>query len=136
MKLTFDTDTTLFQTLKADSEITSELSGGIYIRQRPDNSTKEDIVVNTIALSQEFAPQIGTSNINIHVTDKTVNIGGAQQKVADLARLKVLSKLVVDRIRAVVVPGLSMSIEVQNTIREPEINQHYVNIRINWSIHE
>ena len=136
MKQIFDTDTVLFQTLKSDASLTSQLSGGIYIRQRPDNSVNEDIVINTIALSQEFAPQIGTSNINIHVADKTVNIGGVQQKVADLSRLKTLSSLVLEKIRGTVIKGLSMSIEPQNLIREPEINQHYVNIRINWNIHE
>ena len=136
MKQIFDTDTVLFQTLKSDASLTSQLSWGIYIRQRPDNSVKEDIVVNTIALSQEFAPQIGTSNINIHVADKTVNIGGVQQKVADLSRLKTLSALVLEKIRGTVIKGLSMSIDPQNLIREPEINQHYVNIRINWNIHE
>ena len=65
MKQIFDTDTILFQTLKNDSGIAAQLSGGVYIRQRPDNSVKEDIVVNTIALSQEYAPQIGTSNIKL-----------------------------------------------------------------------
>ena len=136
MKQIFDTDTILFQTLKNDSAIASQLTGGVYIRQRPDNSVKEDIVVNTIALSQEYAPQIGTSNINIHVSDKTVNIGGVQQKVADLVRLKTLSGLVLDKIRTVVVQGLTMTIEPQNLIKEDEISQHYVNIRISWNIHQ
>ena len=136
MKQIFDTDTILFQTLKNDSAIASQLTGGVYIRQRPDNSVKEDIVVNTIALSQEYAPQIGTSNINIHVADKLVNIGGAQQKVPDLSRLKLLSGLVLDKIRTVVIQGLTMTIEPQNLIKEDEINQHYVNIRINWNIHQ
>ena len=136
MKQIFDTDTILFQTLKNDSAIASQLTGGVYIRQRPDNSVKEDIVVNTIALSQEYAPQIGTSNINIHVADKTANIGGVQQKVADLVRLKTLSGLVLDKIRTVVVQGLTMSIEPQNLIKEDEISQHYVNIRISWNIHQ
>ena len=136
MKQIFDTDTILFQTLKNDSAIASQLTGGVYIRQRPDNSVKEDIVVNTIALSQEYAPQIGTSNINIHVADKTVNIGGVQQKVADLVRLKTLSGLVLDKIRTVVVQGLTMTIEPQNLIKEDEISQHYVNIRISWNIHQ
>lgn len=136
MKQIFDTDTILFQTLKNDSAIASQLTGGVYIRQRPDNSVKEDIVVNTITLSQEYAPQIGTSNINIHVADKTVNIGGVQQKVADLVRLKTLSGLVLDKIRTVVVQGLTMTIEPQNLIKEDEISQHYVNIRISWNIHQ
>lgn len=136
MKQIFDTDTILFKTLKEDSSISYELTGGVYIRQRPDNSIKEDIVVNTITLSQAYAPQIGTSNINIHVADKTVNIGGIQQKVQDLTRLKLLSGLVLNKIRTTVIAGLTMTIEPQSIIQEPDINQHYVNIRINWNIHQ
>lgn len=136
MKMTFDTDTILFQTIKSDSAITSALTGGVYVNQRPDNSTKDDIVVNTITLSQDSLPQIGTSNINIHVADKSVTIGGVQQRVADNAKLKVLAGLVLEKIRGTVINGLSMSIEPQTVIHEPAINQHYVNIRINWNIHE
>lgn len=137
MKQTFDTDEVLYRTLKADSGLTAgALTGDIWIRQRPESSKLEDIVVNTITLSQESLPQIGTSNINIHVPDITVTIGGAQSKVSDDKRLKALSALVLSAIRGVSVAGLKMIIEAQTVIQEPEVNQHYVNIRINWNIHD
>jgi len=135
MKQTFDTDTTLFQVINATAAIVSEISGKVYVDQRPDDSVLEDIVINTINLSQEYLPQIGTSNINVHVSDKVVTIGGRQQKVADRARLKVVSALVLDAIRSTVIKGLTMTIENQVVIKETEIAQHYVNIRINWNIH-
>lgn len=135
MKQTFDTDTTLFQVINATAAIVSEISGKVYVDQRPDDSVSEDIVINTINLSQEYLPQIGTSNINVHVSDKVVTIGVRQQKVADRARLKVISALVLDAIRSTVVKGLTMTIENQVVIQEAEIAQHYVNIRINWNIH-
>lgn len=136
MKQTFDTNEILFQILKGSGAITSAISGVVYVDPRPLNSEKEDIVINTIALTQDSEPQIGTSNINIHVPDKTVSIGAVQQKVTDNARLKVISGLVLDAIRAAKVQGLSMVIETQsNPLPEAEINQHYINIRINWNIH-
>lgn len=135
MRQTFDTDATLFQVLKATNALVSEISGGIYVDQRPDDSVKEDIVINTITLSQEYFPQIGTSNINVHVSDKVVTVGGKQQKVADRERLKLISGLVLNAIRSTVIRGLTMTIENQVVIQEAEIAQHYVNIRINWNIH-
>jgi len=135
MKQTFDTDSILFGILKGNTELEGVISGGIYIRQRPDNSIKEDIVVNTIDLTQEYAPQIGTSNINIHCLDMPVIIEGTQQKKANLARLRSISELVLGIVRAVKIDGLTFTPSNQTLIQEAEINQHYVNIRINWNIH-
>lgn len=136
MKQTFDTNEILFALLKSSSAITSSINGGVYVDQRPLNSEKEDITINTIVLSQDSEPQLGTSNVNIHVPDKTASIGGVQQKVTDNARLKTISGLVLEAIRAAKVQGLKMLVETQsNPLAESEINQHYVNIRISWNIH-
>ncbi len=134
MKQTFDTDTILFQKLKA-SAISSEITGGIYKRKRPLNSVKEDIVVNTITLSQDFHPQLGTSNVNIHVPDVSVSISGVSQKMPNEARMKELSEMVISLIRDSFVQGLLMNLESQTVITDPETDQHYVNIRVNWNIH-
>lgn len=135
MKNTFDTDTYLFEILKGTAAITSGISGGIYTGQRPLNSVLEDITINTIALMQEYAPQLGTSNINIHVADQSITIGGVQQKMANRTRLKAISDLVLTAVRAGKITGVGFTIENQTTIQVPETSQHYVNIRINWFIH-
>lgn len=135
MKQTYDTDSILFKLLRDSPAIATTISGGVYAGQRPDNSTMEDIVVNTIALTQDSLPQQGTSNINIHVPDKVVTIGTSQQKLEDRARLKLIAGLVLDTMRAASVSGVKIAVESQNTIREPAIHQHYVNIRITWNIH-
>lgn len=135
MKNTFDTDTYLFGILKASNLLTSTISGNIYTGQRPLNSTAEDITINTIVLTQENPPQLGVSNINIHVLDQTVNIGGVQQKLANRLRLKTILNIVLELIRASKIEGVGYTIENQTTIQEPDIFQHYVNIRINWFIH-
>jgi hypothetical protein len=136
MKQTYDTDSVLFGLLKGANSITSSITGGVYVGQRPANSEKEDIVINTIALTQDSTPQIGTSVINIHVSDVLKNIGGVQQKVENRDRLKTISDLVLTTIRSSKVLGLKLSVDSQATIQEPDLFQHYVNIRVNWNIHE
>jgi hypothetical protein len=135
MKQTYDTDAIIFGILKASTQLTSAISGGIYAGQRPDNSEKEDIVVNTINLTQEFQPQIGTSNVNIHVPDKLQTVGGVQMKIEDRVRLKLLSGYVLEALRDSRIVGLKIIVTNQNTIREADIYQHFVNIRIDWNIH-
>lgn len=132
---TFDTDAILYKLLNGSTSVKSLISGGIYVRKRPDGSELQDIVVNTIALSQEYEPQIGTSNINIHVSDLTVTAAGKQQKMPNIEKMKTISANVLELVRSTKIAGLAMVVENQTTIQEPEINQHYVNIRINWFIH-
>lgn len=65
-----ETDDILFEILNASAELKAALSGGIYVQgERPDNSGKEDVVINNLFLNHEV-PQTGTSNVNIHVPDK------------------------------------------------------------------
>lgn len=137
MKLTYDTDTMLANILKGDGVITSTITGGIYSGDdaRPDNSTKEDIAINTIDLTQEYLPQLGVSNVNIHVPDITLKINGEQQKKANRARLKQLTELVVKTLKAANIPGVSLVVTNQKELAQTEISQHFVNIRIDWILH-
>lgn len=135
MKQTFDTDSILYQILNGSPAILSAISGGVYIDERPDGSEAEDIVVNTIDLTQEHAPQLGTSNLNIHVSDIDVQINGVQQKKKNRERLKSLTTIVLDALKSAKIEGLALIVTNQTTIKEPTINQHYVNIRVDWVIH-
>lgn len=132
---TYDTDAIIYGILKASQEVTSAIGGGIYAGQRPDGSQADDIVVNTISLTQEYEPQIGTSNVNIHVKDIDIKTGSVTMKVEDRTKLKTITGHVLTALRAAKIQGLTLTVTSQNTIREPEINQHFVNIRIDWSIH-
>jgi len=135
MKQTFDTDSILYQILNGSPAILSAISGGVYIDERPDGSEAEDIVVNTIDLTQEHAPQLGTSNVNIHVSDIDVQINGVQQKKKNRERLKSLTTIVLDALKSAKIEGLALIVTNQTTIKEPTINQHNVNIRVDWVIH-
>ena len=134
MKQTFDTDSILFGILK-NAPVKNAISGGIYVGDdRPDDSEDEDIVVNSIYLTQDYHPQIGTSNVNIYVSDKKMDINGKQQIQSNRVRLKALSAKAMDALRNAKVPGLLFTIESQNVLAEPNSKQHFVNIRISWNI--
>lgn len=134
MKTTFDTDTFLFSLLR-ESPVSAAINGGIYVGDdRPDDSVKEDIVVNSIDLTQDYLPQIGTSNVNIFVPDKVVTIGGKQQLKANRTRLKELSNMAIETLRNANITGLKLILVNQTILAEPSVNQHFTNIRINWNI--
>lgn len=134
MKTIFDTDAILFSLLK-QSPVSTDISGGIYVGDdRPDDSTKEDIVVNSIDLTQDYLPQIGTSNVNVYVPDKTVKIGGKQQLQANRPRLKELSDMAIETLRSANITGLKIILGSQNVLEESGVKQHFVNIRIDWNI--
>lgn len=134
MKQTFDLDEIMFKLLNVKT-ITDEISGGIYLGDgRPEDSSKEDVVVNSIDLTQDYLPQVATTNVNIYVPDKPFQIDGKCQFVACRDKLKAIAGKVVAVLRNAVVPGLKFVIEAQNFLREESIKQHYVNIRISWNI--
>lgn len=134
MKQSFDTDTILCRILNS-SPVKDEISGGIYYQDdRPNDSEKEDIVINTVTLSQDFHPQLGESNINVFVPDKLVTINGKQQRKTDRVRLKELSEIITTAIRNANIKGLKAIIKWQTVLAVHEVNQHFSNIRISWNI--
>ena len=134
--LSFDTDDILFTVLDASEELKDAINGGIYVQgERPDNSEKEDIVVNNIVLSHSY-PQSGTSNINIHASDLKLKIKGQEQRKANREKLRFLTEIVVRTLKAANIEGLTFWIENETVIKEPVVSQHYTNLRINWNIHK
>lgn len=134
MKQTFDLDEILYRLLNGNSDLKSSISGSIYLGQRPDGSEKEDIVVSTISLTQEYIPQIATSNINVHVSDLLQSVEGKQMKFENRVRIKAITEKVLTIIRNAKFEDLTVYLEAQNVIREPNIFQSYSNIRLNWLI--
>ncbi|MBS7401324.1 MAG: hypothetical protein KIG16_02295, partial [Eubacteriales bacterium] len=78
---------------------TSAKGGCYHEGDRPDNSTEEDIVVNTVDLAIDTTPQIGTSNVNIYVSDTPKKIKGKIMLSANNQRLKALAREVTAIIR-------------------------------------
>lgn len=131
MKSAFDTDAILFSLLNGNTSV----KGGCYVRDtRPEDSTDEAIVVNTIDLEQDALPQIGTSNINIYVPDTSKKIKGKVQVSENSKRLKALTEEVLAIIRKANIKGLKLWPGAMTVMDEPTTKQHFVNIRINWNI--
>lgn len=132
MKTTFDTDAILFALLNGKMSN----KGGCYAGDdsRPENSTSEDVVVNTIDLSQDTLPQIGTSNINIYVSDTSKKIGGKMQVLVNRPRLKALANEALELVRNANIDGLMIIPGKMTVMYEPNTKQHFANIRIDWNI--
>lgn len=134
MKTTFDTDSILYNIL-LNSPLKNAISGGFYLGEdRPDDSEEEDVVINSIVLSQDYHPQIGTSNVNIYEPDKKVRIKGKEQMASARSRLKILSEKAIRILKEAKIQGLAFTIESQTILPEPSVRQHFVNIRISWNI--
>lgn len=131
MKTPFDTDAILFALLDGKTSI----KGGCFVGDdRPEDSTDEDIVVNTIDLPQDSLPQIGTSNINIYTKDTSKKIKGKVQVSANRTRLKALANEVTAIVRKANITGLKAIPGNMTIMYEPTTKQHFVNIRIDWNI--
>ena len=134
MKTSFDTDTILYRILR-DSPVKSTIDGDVYYTgDRPNDSEKEDIEINSVTLTQDYLPQLGRSNVNIYVPDIMVRINGKDQKTVNRIRLKSLAEMAITSIREANIEGLKAIVTNQRVIPEPNINQHFVNIAINWNI--
>jgi len=131
MKTALDQSTAIYKVLKADSGIAYAISGGIFKTVRPANSVLEDIVVNTITLG-DGSLQRGVSNVNIHVADLAQTIQDKTFYVPNEARLTTLTNLIEPLLRDHFGEDCSFYITNTSLISEPEINQHYMNLRINF----
>lgn len=131
-----DTDDILYKIIaEAVTSGKVSISGGVFVQgERPDDSEAEDIVINTITITDE-KPQTGTSNVNIFAPDKKVKIRGREQRKADRERLREIGNAVKDHLKAQNVADLEYWIESDTTIKEIEVKQHYRNLRISWNIH-
>lgn len=135
MKTSFDIDRIVFNLLSGSRELKNALKGGIYYHNdRPDGSTDEDIVINTITMTQDFLPQIATSNVNIYVSDKIRRIKKTEQLKPNHERLSELTGIVLDVLRSSRIDGIKLIPESQSVLQEASIKQHFCNIRIAWNI--
>lgn len=129
-----ETDDVLFSILNGDTTLKAAISGGVYVAgERPDNSELEDIVTNCLSLTHDN-PQSGVSNVNIHVPDLIVKIRGSQQRKTDRERIRTITALVLQALNAARVTGLTLKVASEYVIKEPNINQSYNNIRVEWLI--
>lgn len=124
----------IYQYLEA-SPLKAELSGGIYPLQRPENSGKEDLVIGTLTLG-EGPVQIGVFNLNLHVPNIKVQIGGKEQSQPDRRRMRVISGILRDLFSEQFFEDCSAWITNIAEIKEPTLDEWYVNHRLEIRVHE
>lgn len=130
MKTSLDQDTEIYKLLNVPA-ITSVITGGIYKGRRPADSELEDIVINTITTG-DGTRQFGVSNVNIYVKDIQATIAGRQQFLMNTARLITLTNVVKPFLEETDGNDFALWIESTRPAAEPEINQHFINIRIEF----
>lgn len=114
--------------------IGGDINGRILIGERPDDSVKEDVVINCVSLTQYPPPQRGTFNVNIHTPDMSVKIDGKAQKIANTDRLTILTDKAVRALKEIKHDGAQSYISSVQTFRD--VGDHYSNIRLEWTAHK
>ena len=121
--------------LLRNSELAAEVSGGIYRKgYRPRDSRKEDIIVIfTAGIPDEI--QTGVVTVNIFIPDIDPYGNGVQ--VEDGERSEELETLAQRWVESL--SGNNYLFELQQTIyteAEPEINQHFVVVKLRYRLYE
>lgn len=116
------------------SALKTSITGGVYKFERPENSNKEDIIINCLPITGNTV-QSGIANVNIHVSDLVLKAGDKTQKYPDIKRIKTLSDLA-----KTVMTGYGSNynyyIESQHTLKDSEgANNYYINFRIAYNFH-
>ena len=112
--------------------VQSSISGKIYKDKRPSGSTKEDIVINSLTMTNDYM-QNGVFNVNIYVPMISVTINGVTQLQKNNARLKQLADLVY--------PVLddawtnNYNVDIDNHQDFEEANENFYNFRVSLNAH-
>lgn len=107
--------------------------GGVYKNHRPQNSKKEDIVINSLPVNTSQL-QRAVANVNIYVPDKQINQNSTQVLVIDYARFAVLLPLATALLKEKFSSG-DWHYELQqisDVIEDKESESHFINIRIEF----
>jgi hypothetical protein len=132
MKTTLDTDDVLYDLLK-NSSLKSAITGKVYKRQRPVNSNLEDVVINSLPITNEQLQQC-VSNVNVFVPNEKITVGETVDSVANEARLKQLVALAVTVLTDGINGQFTWDIQQQTLIKDDESESHYINIRIQFFV--
>lgn len=116
-------------------EITSIITGNVYLFERPQNSVLQDIVIGTLVLTNDQMQQ-GLGNVNCHCPNlKGVTINGAvDATLPDVVALNLISGRVTNLLNNY--HGKTFFLSAQNTgvpLRDDINGTWYVNIRVNYN---
>lgn len=111
------------------SELKTVISGGIYKSQRPDDSVKEDVVINSISVPSGDE-QIAYGNVNIHVPTISVTQSGKTSQLPNHQRMAALSYIAQGILKQYYNGNYNIGISSVSTYKDLDsANNWYVNIR-------
>lgn len=112
------------------SQLVNAINGAVYVDgTRPASSTKEDIVVS-FQSGKEESVQTGDLEINIYVPDSGNTTDGY---LKNASRCLVLEQLAMTMINSIVSVEYSIYLaETINSVKVPEVNQHFVNVKLKF----
>jgi len=113
-------------------EAFTAMNGAIYKVRRPDNSNKEDCVINCLPVSTDQL-QRATANVNIYVPDISISLGGKPQYQPAFMRLQELSHIAISILCEMNEEQYLYEISYQGLLKEESINQHFINLRIEFT---
>jgi hypothetical protein len=132
MKTGFDTDNVLYDVLKISS-LKSAITGNVYKRQRPVDSNLEDVVINSLPITNQQL-QTCVSNVNIFVPDVKVTVNGVVTNVPNEERLEDLTVMAIQVVADGIKGDFTWDIQQHALIQDNESDSHYSNIRIEFFV--
>lgn len=129
MKSNIDLEDELYAIIK-DSPLAKAVDGDIYQGpdERPDNSQLEDIEIIVIG-NQNGDIQTSTINVNVYCRDERDGNKWRRNK----PRLRTIARLGIGMFKkAINTEGYRITLESQGTYPEHQVNQHYVNFKLNY----
>ncbi|MBC7948655.1 MAG: hypothetical protein H7Y42_12280 [Chitinophagaceae bacterium] len=130
MMTTFDIETELWKKLEASS-LKTDITGKIRKKERPANSTKEDIVVVALPINNEQL-QLAVANVNIFVPYMTISENNVQEKVPNDVRMKYLADKVIAVMDDNWQDDFHYEVQQQQTLEDMDSGGYFVNIRLNF----
>ncbi len=133
MKTTLDLVDLVYEVLKTSS-LKSSITGKVYEYQRPVNSNVEDVVINSLPITNDQL-QEAIVNVNVFVPNLEVEeTGDISRQVPNITRLKTLAGLAVQNLTDGISGDYTWDVQQQTLMEDDESKQHFINIRIQFFV--
>lgn len=110
--------------------IKTVINGLIYKDKRPAGSTKEDIVINALPMTNDFL-QDGVFNVNCYVPMLSVNVNSITQFLPNTAREEIITQAVYPLLENIFKPQFNLTIANHQSYTEESEKATYIGFRIN-----
>lgn len=111
--------------------LTGAVSGELCKGNRPLNSRKEDVVINSLPLTMDQLQKC-IVNVNVFVPDITVSTGEGETREPDFARLAQLEPIALQAVKEYQSLTHSFYVQQCHVIKDHESESHYLNIRVEF----